>query len=192
MAKELEIQRFTQVRYVFLDRDGVINKKPREGEYTAFWRDFHILEGVEEAIAHLNRTGRTVLVVSNQRGVALGLYTESDVRLLHARLEEHLQVRGAHIDAYYYCPHDKNQCQCRKPGTGLFEQAYLDFPEAGFRNSVMIGDSLSDMEAGLALQMPAIFIEGEAEYQKPGAERAAAMASATAASLSDAVRRFLP
>ena len=96
------------------------------------------------AIAALNRSGRRVLVVSNQRGVALGLYTAADVDALHVRLNEHLAAHGARIDAFYFCPHDKNECDCRKPNIGLFEEAFLDFPDASRANSIVIGDSLSE------------------------------------------------
>src|SRR5580704_14362712 len=89
-----------QIRTVFLDRDGVINRKPPEGEYIGHWSDFHLLPGAASAIAALNRSGRRVLVVSNQRGVALGLYTAADVDALHTRLNQHLAAHAARIDAF--------------------------------------------------------------------------------------------
>lgn len=180
------------IQYVFLDRDGVINRKAPEGQYIGHWRDFHLLPGVEEAIAALNRSGLRVIVITNQRGVALGRYTRADVEALHDRLREHLASHGARIDAFYYCPHDRNQCDCRKPGTGLFEQAFRDFPEASRANSVVIGDSISDIEAARRLGLPAIFIEGDPETRKPGAAQATTLADAVCASLPEAVRAFLP
>lgn len=182
---------FSAAKYVFLDRDGVINRKPPEGEYVWKWSDFHLLPGAESAIAALNATGRQVLVVSNQRGVALGLYTEEDVQALHRELQRHLSGFSARIDAFYYCPHDDGQCGCRKPATGLFERAFRDFPEASPANSILIGDSISDIEAARQLSMPGIFISGERVSRKPGAERAASLANATAESLADAVMRYL-
>ena len=179
------------IRYVFLDRDGVINRKPPEGQYIGRWSDFHLLPGAESAIAALNRSGRRIIVVSNQRGVALGYYTAADVRVLHDTLQEHLAPLGAQIDAFYFCPHDKNQCECRKPRTGLFEQAFRDFPEASAANSVVIGDSLSDIEAARTLGAPAIFIQGDPTTQKPGAARAAALADAVYNSLTEAVEAAL-
>jgi D-glycero-D-manno-heptose 1,7-bisphosphate phosphatase len=107
---------FQSIRYVFLDRDGVINRKSPEGAYIGQWTDFHFLPGAESAIATLNRSSRRVIVVSNQRGIALGYYTAADVQNIHTRLQEHLGAHGATIDAFYYCPHDKEQCDCRKPG----------------------------------------------------------------------------
>ncbi|WP_350448973.1 D-glycero-alpha-D-manno-heptose-1,7-bisphosphate 7-phosphatase [Paracidobacterium acidisoli] len=182
---------FHNIDYVFLDRDGVINQKPPEGEYISCWDRFHFLPLAEAAIAGLNRSGRRIIVVTNQRGVALGLYSEAGVQSVHIAMRHHLAAHGARIDAVYYCPHDKNQCDCRKPGTAMFEQAFHDFPGASAANSVMIGDSLSDIEAARRLHMPSIFIEGDPEKQKPGAEKAALLADATASSLAEAVRRYL-
>ncbi len=180
-----------QTRYVFLDRDGVINRKAPEGEYIHTWGNFEILPGVEEAIAAMNRSGRRVLVLSNQRGVALGLYTCADVDSLHLRLQQHLAEYGAKIDAFYYCPHDENQCDCRKPKPGLFYKAFRDFPDANPANSLVLGDSISDIEAAHGLDMPAIFIEGDPTTQKAGAGKAAMEADAVCASLLDAVNQYL-
>jgi len=183
---------FPHVRYVFLDRDGVINRKAPEGHYISCWQDFHVLAGVETAISRLNQAGYRVIVVTNQRGVALGLYTEQDILNLHEQLRRHLTSFDAHIDAIYYCPHDENECDCRKPGPGLFEQAFREFHDASPENSIMIGDSISDIEAGLRLGMPTIFIRGEQQFQKPGAEIAATLATAVADSLLEAVERYFP
>jgi D-glycero-D-manno-heptose 1,7-bisphosphate phosphatase len=182
---------FRNIEYVFLDRDGVINRKLPEGEYVSSWENFHILPGVEDAIADLNHSGRCVIVVTNQRGVALGLYSTADVETTHQTLNRHLASHNAKIDAFYYCPHDKNQCDCRKPGIGLFEQAFRDFPGASAANSIVIGDSISDIEAARKLGAPSIFIQGDANVQKPGAEKAEQLADAVASSLAEAVRRYL-
>src|SRR5271169_6848870 len=185
------INTFPGIKYVFLDRDGVINRKSAEGEYVGHWDRFHILPGVETAIAELNQSGRIVIVVTNQRGIALGYYTKADVDAIHEALQKHLAQQAAHIDAYYFCPHDKNECNCRKPKTGLFEQAFQDFPGASATNSVVIGDSLSDIEAARNIGASSIFIQGEPDFQKPGAEKARSLASALAGSLSEAVKHLL-
>jgi D-glycero-D-manno-heptose 1,7-bisphosphate phosphatase len=182
---------FHSIQYVFLDRDGVINRKPPEGAYISHWSGFHFLPGAESAIATLNRSGRRVIVVSNQRGIALGYYTAADVQALHARLQEHLGAHGAKIDAFYYCPHDKEQCDCRKPGPGLFRQAFRDFPEASPASSLMIGDSLSDIEAASRLGIHSILIHGDPETRKPGADEAATLADAVSGSLFQAVEECL-
>ena len=179
------------VANVFLDRDGVINRKAPEGEYITRWSEMEILPGVEEAIAALNRSGRRVMVVSNQRGIALGLYTGADVEAIHGKLQEHLARFGGHVDGFYFCPHDEGACDCRKPEPGMFLQAFRDFPEANPGNSVMIGDSISDIEAARRLGMRSIFVEGERSTQKPGGERAAELADGVAQSLAGAVQNCL-
>jgi D-glycero-D-manno-heptose 1,7-bisphosphate phosphatase len=182
---------FPGVQYVFLDRDGVINRKLAEGEYVGHWDQFEILPGVETAIAALNRSTRKVIVVTNQRGIALGHCTAADVDSLHRRLQKHLAEHGARVDAFYLCPHDKNECNCRKPKTGLFEDAFRDFPGASASKSIVIGDSLSDIEAARSIGAPSIFILGDPEFRKPGAEKASSLALAEAVSLREAVARFL-
>jgi D-glycero-D-manno-heptose 1,7-bisphosphate phosphatase len=178
---------FPKVEFVFLDRDGVINRKPLEGDYIRNWSQFVLLPNVEEAVRTLNRAGKTVLVVTNQRGIALGLYTEQDLADMHHHLQEQFLANGARIDAFYFCPHDRNQCQCRKPGTALLEQAFHDFPHATVQNSLLIGDSLSDIQTAKKMGMRSIFIEGEPDRRKPGAEKAAELADTVCLSLAQAV-----
>ena len=139
----------SDISHVFLDRDGVLNRKPAQGGFVTHWEEFELLPGVDDAIATLNRSGRKVIVVTNQRGIALGLYSLPDLERMHNQLQALLGQRGAQLDAIYVCPHESGQCNCRKPLTGLFEQAFLDFPDARPQSSVMVGDSLRDIEAGL-------------------------------------------
>ena len=141
---------------VFLDRDGVLNEKMPEGRYVTSWDEFHILPGVPEAIARLNQAGLRAIVVSNQRGIALGLYTAADLEAIHAAFQRILSNHGAHIDAFFICPHHADQCNCRKPLPGLFEQAAAQFPGISAATSVMVGDSLVDMEFGRCLGMATI------------------------------------
>jgi D-glycero-D-manno-heptose 1,7-bisphosphate phosphatase len=107
-------------RAVFLDRDGVINRKAPEGRYVTRWEDFHVLPGVVEGIKLLNRTGFCVIVVTNQRCVAKGLMTLSDLENIHQRMCDLLARAGATVDAIYYCPHAlEPSCSCRKPAPGM-------------------------------------------------------------------------
>jgi len=179
------------LRTVFLDRDGVLNRKMPEGRYVASWSDFQPLPGVPQAIARLNRAGLRVIVVSNQRGIALGVYTSEDVRKIHAALQSWLQSQGAHIDAFYFCPHDLRQCNCRKPLPGLFHQAGAEFPEIDPASSIMIGDSLSDIQFAHRLGMSALFLEGDPLPQKPGAEAARQLANLCFPSLPEATDALL-
>jgi D-glycero-D-manno-heptose 1,7-bisphosphate phosphatase len=172
---------------VFLDRDGVINEKMPEGEYVCSARDFRILPGVPDAIARLNRAQKRVLIVSNQRGIALGRYTASDVKAIHSRLQELISPMGAHVDGFYFCPHDKAECGCRKPLTGMFGQAQFEFPDIRPQSSIMIGDSLSDVVFGQRLGMFTIFIAGDAARVATGVDQASRLADRICNSLQEAV-----
>ncbi|MGA2250326.1 D-glycero-alpha-D-manno-heptose-1,7-bisphosphate 7-phosphatase [Terracidiphilus sp.] len=180
------------VETVFLDRDGVLNEKMPEGRYVTSWEEFKPLPGVAQAIGSLNRMGIRVIVVSNQRGVALGRMTNAGVEAIHARFQDLLRASGAHIDAFYFCPHDKEGCDCRKPKPGLFLQAIRDFPEIQTETSIFIGDSLSDIEAGRNFGMATVLILGNAEGRRPEWEEARKLADASFASLPEAVELLVP
>jgi D-glycero-D-manno-heptose 1,7-bisphosphate phosphatase len=175
------------VDFVFLDRDGVVNRKPPEGEYITQPSQLELLPGAGAAIASLNRSGRKVILVTNQRGIALGLMTEQDLAQIHAHLRTELALHDATLDAIYHCPHDRGQCSCRKPATGMIEAAFHDFPGAKPENSILIGDSLSDIECGRNAGIRTILIEGDPTRRKPGFESARALASAAAPSLAVAL-----
>lgn len=181
------------IKTIFLDRDGVINQKLPEGRYVTRPADLKLLSGAGSAIARLNARGCKVILVTNQRAIGLGLLKEDDLNLLHQRLAQDLAAYGAHLDAIYYCPHDHHaqRCSCRKPETGLFEQAMKDFPDITAENSIVIGDSLSDIQAGVRLNMPTVFISGNPQTRKTGAEEAATLATAVANSLEEAVNAIL-
>jgi len=179
------------LRAIFLDRDGVLNRKLPEGRYVTSTAEFHPLPGVPQAIARLNRAGLRVLVVSNQRGIALGLYTADEVNKIHAAFQSELAAHGARIDAFYFCPHDKTGCDCRKPLAGLFHQARAEFPDIAAESSAMIGDSWSDIEFGRRLGMFTVFIDGDPLLQKPGAETARHTADLRFPSLPEAVDALL-
>jgi D-glycero-D-manno-heptose 1,7-bisphosphate phosphatase len=126
----------------FLDRDGTINVKAPGGAYVESVDGFRYLPGAEEAVRLLAGAGWLVIVLTNQRGIALGRMSRAAVDEIHDRL------RLLPVDGIYVCPHGEGECDCRKPGTGLFQQAKADFPDIDFARSVMIGDSRRDMEAG--------------------------------------------
>lgn len=149
---------------VFLDRDGVINRRLPD-DYVKSWKEFEFLPNVKEALAELSKNNLRLIVITNQRGIALGLMTEQELASIHARMIAELNKAGVKITAIYHCPHDRNQCDCRKPQTGLFLKAKQDFPEIDFARSVMIGDSVSDIEAGLKAGCHTIFI-GEQKPEK--------------------------
>jgi len=135
-------------RAVFLDRDGVINRKAAEGKYVTRWEDFHFLPGVAEAISMLHRAGWSVIVISNQRCVAKGLLTIAELETIHRKMLEELAKAGAKLDGIYYCPHDKEPpCVCRKPSPGMLLTAAQEH-HIDLTSSWMVGDSQSDLEAG--------------------------------------------
>jgi D-glycero-D-manno-heptose 1,7-bisphosphate phosphatase len=135
---------------VFLDRDGVINRKASEGQYVTTWGEMEFLPGVHEAVRLLNQAGFFVVVVSNQRCVAKGLITTFELDRLHARMRSEFALEGAKLDAIYYCPHENEPpCTCRKPQPGLLLEA-ARVHEIDLAKSWMIGDSERDVKAGMA------------------------------------------
>ena len=135
---------------VFLDRDGTLN---RDKGYVHLWADWEWLPGAPEALARLKEAGYQLVVVTNQAGVAKGLYQEEAVRELHRLVNQDLAGRGLPtLDAFYHCPHHPDYsgpCSCRKPAPGLIR---LAASERGLdlTRSFLIGDKLSDTEAGRA------------------------------------------
>lgn len=180
-----------RLRTVFLDRDGVLNEKMPEGSYVTRWEEFRVLAGVPDALARLHAAGLRLIVISNQRGIARGLYSARDVDAIHARFQQLLEPYGVQIDALLICPHDKDECNCRKPSRGLFDQAVRQFPEISADTSAMIGDSLSDVEFARAVGMPVIFIEGDANRQSHGVAEARTLAQGVFPSLAAAVDALL-
>jgi len=132
-------------RYVLLDRDGVINhdsdtfiKSPDE------WIP---IEGSLEAIALLNAHGYQVIVVTNQSGVARGLFDETILEKIHAKMRQLVSEKGGNITAIYFCPHGANSdCECRKPKAGLLKAFAADF-HVDLTTITVIGDSLRDLQA---------------------------------------------
>ena len=179
------------LRTVFLDRDGILNEKMPEHRYVTHWEEFRVLPGVPEALRRLNEAGLRVVVVSNQRGIAKGLYTAADLDAMHAKFQSLLALEGARIDAFFICPHETGECNCRKPLPGLFEQAVARFPQITAAASVMIGDAPTDIEFGRRLGMKTIFVEGDEELRAPGSEAAGKLADLRVASLPEAVDALL-
>jgi D-glycero-D-manno-heptose 1,7-bisphosphate phosphatase len=146
----------------FLDRDGTINVEPPPGDYVTRPEDLMLLPRAADAIARLNAAGWRTVVVTNQRGVALGRMDEDDLLAVHRRLADELARAGAHLDGVYACPHAEGACECRKPATGLFARARADNPGIEFADSVVIGDSWRDMEAASTLGCRCVRIDDPA------------------------------
>lgn len=161
---------------VFLDRDGTINEQMG---YINHIDRFVLLPGVGEAIKRLNQAEYAVVVVSNQSGVARGYFPEDLVNRVNQKMRDLLAESGAFLDAVYYCPHHpsaevemyRRQCDCRKPGRGLFLRAQADLG-LDLRHSYVVGDRNSDLKAARQIGAGAILVltgygKGELEHVIP-------------------------
>lgn len=131
----------------FLDRDGVVNYDVR---YCHEPEKIKLKQGFPEGLQALRRAGFLAVVVTNQGGIALGMYESEAVHACHARIQELLQPYGVKIDGFYFCPHHPKvtgECSCRKPGPGMLFKAARDL-DIDLTSSFMVGDRLSDLEAG--------------------------------------------
>jgi D-glycero-D-manno-heptose 1,7-bisphosphate phosphatase len=148
----------------FLDRDGVLNL---DDGYVHRPESFRWVDGAPAAIKILNDAGYFVIVVTNQAGVARGYYEEADVDRLHRWINEQLRPLGAHVDAFYHCPHHPDgtvaayarACDSRKPGPGMLLRAMSEWP-VRHDGSFIIGDKESDLEAGRRAGIPGYFFPG--------------------------------
>lgn len=136
-------------RCVFLDRDGVINAKPAEGEYIRSWSEFRFLPNAGDWIRLFNALDLLVVVVTNQRGIARGLMSAGEAAAIHARMVEELASVGARIDDVLVCPHEEGECDCRKPRPGLVLRAAAKW-DIDLGASILIGDSWRDRELASA------------------------------------------
>jgi D-glycero-D-manno-heptose 1,7-bisphosphate phosphatase len=148
---------------VFLDRDGVINRKRPAGAYVERWEQFEFLPGAIEALELLAAAGVRTVVVTNQRGAALGRMTTAAVDEIHRRMQAALAARHAECAAVLVCPHEEGGCDCRKPRVGLFRQAQALMPEIDISRSIVVGDSASDLLAAAALGCPSYLVAEEAD-----------------------------
>lgn len=136
-------------RCVFLDRDGVINHAAPPGEYIQNWSEFRLLPNIVDWIRLFNALDLLVIVITNQRGVALGRMSLSDVDEIHNKLVTELAHMGGRIDDIYCCPHALESCDCRKPKPGLVFRAREKW-NIELRESLVIGDSDIDAELAVA------------------------------------------
>jgi D-glycero-D-manno-heptose 1,7-bisphosphate phosphatase len=136
-------------RYIILDRDGVINQ-----DSDAFIKSPNEWQPVNkslEAIALLHQHSYRVVVVTNQSGIARGLFTQETLQAIHHKMLVAVRDAGGEIDAIYFCPHGPDdQCQCRKPKPGLMNQ-FSQEHDVGLFGLPMIGDSMRDLEAATAV-----------------------------------------
>lgn len=161
------------IRWVFLDRDGTINVKAPAGEYVTAAEQLQLLPHAAEAIRRLNEARVWVAVVTNQRGIARGKMTETDLEAVHARLADELAGQGAHLDAVYHCPHEQGTCSCRKPEPGLLLCAQREHPGLTFAASAVVGDEESDVQAGRRLGATTVLLAEDGASADRGADHVA-------------------
>ena len=180
----------SSMKFIFLDRDGVINQ---DTGYVYKEEDFHILPGVIEALKKLKEERYKIIIITNQAGVGRGLYTESDVEDLHKHFQEILKSRELSVESFYFCPHHpekgitekyKAKCSCRKPEPGMILQAKKDYNLKDLSNYFFIGDKESDIEAGKAAGCKTILVKGRYNTGKETPDY-------TAEDLYDAVTRIV-
>lgn len=134
------------IRALFLDRDGVINKKPPVHDYVKTWSEFKFNPGIFEIVRFANSLGLTVIIITNQQGIGLGLMADTDFSDITDRMIEEFKKQNCAVSAVYYCPHKiEENCLCRKPNPGLIDEAVRDY-HLNLASSFMIGDSAIDVK----------------------------------------------
>ena len=143
---------------LFLDRDGVINKK-LENDYVKHSTEFEFIDGVLPALATLNHIFGTIVIVTNQQCVGKGIITVDDLDLIHKNMLYEISYLKGRIDKVYFAPYLASENHAhRKPNTGMALQAKQDFSQIDFNKSIIVGDSMSDMQFGKNVGMKTVFI----------------------------------
>jgi len=148
-------------KIAFLDRDGVINKFPGNGEYVTKVKDFHFIPGSLEAIKRLSNEGFEIFVISNQAGVGKGVYSKDKLQQINNKLLRGVKEVGAKVRRVFYCTHRSDAgCDCRKPGIGSIEKAMkiLKLPFKDVKHSFFVGDTEGDIQAGNTAGCSTIFV----------------------------------
>lgn len=143
---------------LFLDRDGVINRRIPYG-YVTDWSEFEFLDGVLDALAKLSARFDKIFIVTNQAGIEKELMSHEMLHVIHQKMMEYITYHGGRVDEIYYCPYKADlDPLCRKPNPGMALEAKKDFPDIDFKKSLMVGDSDSDMMFGNRLGMKTILV----------------------------------
>ncbi|KFM20088.1 DD-heptose 17-bisphosphate phosphatase protein [Marine Group I thaumarchaeote SCGC AAA799-P11] len=142
---------------VFLDRDGVINEERKD--YVKTIKEFQVFDDVPKAIKQLKKLGFIVIVITNQSAVNRGIITLETLNEIHMELQKILKENNTSIDKFYFCPHKPDEnCQCRKPNPEMLIRAAQDY-NIDMKKSVMIGDSLTDIQAAHKAGCKGILLE---------------------------------
>lgn len=148
-------------KVIFIDRDGVINRDPggwTKHSYVTRWGDFYFLPGAKKALRMLVRAGYDTVIISNQAGVGKGFYAEDKLNFINRKMLEAIRGAGGRIKKVYYCIHQKDDnCDCRKPKTGLFRRSEEDLGIKA-RGAYFIGDGIMDIEAGKRGELKTVLV----------------------------------
>ncbi|MCK4917388.1 MAG: D-glycero-beta-D-manno-heptose 1,7-bisphosphate 7-phosphatase [Candidatus Omnitrophica bacterium] len=147
-----------EYKIIFLDRDGVINQSPGDERYVNSYKEFKFIEGSIEGIKKLYLKGYKIFIISNQSGVSKGLYTKKDLEAINDLIVKQLRKYKVSLSGIYYCTHNpQDNCNCRKPKTGLLEKAVS---ELGVKPkwSIFIGDTFKDMKAAVKFGAKAVLV----------------------------------
>jgi len=142
---------------LFLDRDGVINHEKHLG-YINTWDEFVFYDGVKEAVKIFTTRFKYILVVTNQKGVGKGVTKLENLYIIHQNMITAIETAGGRIDKVYFCPDLEETSPNRKPNPGMALQAKQDFPSIDFSRSVMVGNTLGDMQFGRNIGATTIFL----------------------------------
>jgi D-glycero-D-manno-heptose 1,7-bisphosphate phosphatase len=159
-------------RFLFLDRDGVINHD-REG-YTTTVADFKLISGAVQAISAATLRGWIINICSNQPGIAEGLMTHNDLNTIHLYLRACVEERGGDLAEIYYCPHtQQSHCPMRKPRPGLLNAVSREFEMTAteIQSAWMVGDNVRDVTAGQSFGCNVAFVQTDGVYQSPDSSR---------------------
>ncbi|MCK4364483.1 MAG: HAD-IIIA family hydrolase [Thermoplasmatales archaeon] len=149
---------FKPKKVVFLDRDGVINKKAPKADYVKKWDEFKFIPGAIEGMKYLSENDYQIFIITNQAGIARGMMTEEDLADIHKKLKEELSKHNVKINGIYYCPHGWDEgCDCRKPKPGMFFQAAREHG-IDLSKTIFIGDDERDKIAGDAAGLTTILV----------------------------------
>ncbi len=160
-------------KYVFLDRDGVINKDPggwTDHGYVTKREDLYFLPGSLEAIRKLTEEGYKSVIISNQQGVGKGYFTQEDLDEVTDEMISGIRKSGGDIAAVYYCPHLRTEeCGCHKPDPGLFDKAREELGLGDIRGRFYVGDTERDIQAGRKAGLKTILVlSGKSSREETG------------------------
>jgi histidinol-phosphate phosphatase family protein len=151
---------------LFLDRDGVINKKI-ENDYVKHSSEFEFIDGALNALRILNSLFKTIIIVTNQQCIGKRIILPEDLELIHKNMLYEITYLKGRIDKIYYAPYlESENHPDRKPGIGMAIKAKKDFPSINFNKSIMVGDSMGDMDFGRNAGMKTVFISNEAKHDE--------------------------